>query len=199
MLSVLNFSLQSLRRAGWLCWLVTGFAIGAVAQSSPNAAAAPPLASSAAQEQPTPTEQVLYDRYIKLSVPSPWQEKRSWELGEDRSLPLYNPATEAVVFVWGFDRPLYRHGYIESLASGDRLSRRLEMDLSLWSAEASRYYAMVSGGFMMRTTAHAVTLGPSLKPGEAHYLGRTKVGRAELDVVQYVSDAKVDEAFATKY
>ena len=198
MLSALNFFLRSLRR-GWLCWLVLGFAICAVAQSSPNATAAPPLAPSAAQEQPAPAEQVLYDRYIKFSVPSPWQEKRSWELGEDRSLPLYNPATEAVVFVWGFDRPLYRHGYIESLASGDRLSRRLEMDLSLWSAEASRYYAMVSGGFMMRTSAHAVTLGPSLKPGEVHYLGRTKVGRAELDLVQYVSEAKVDETFATKY
>jgi tetratricopeptide (TPR) repeat protein len=142
---------------------------------------------------------VLYDRYIRISVPSGWEEKRSWELGDDRSLPLYNPATGAVVFVWGFDRPLYRSGYIESLASGDRLSRRLEMDLSLWSAEASRYYAMVSGGFMMKTSAHAVTVGPSLKPGEIHYLGKLKVGRAQLDVVDYVSENKVDEAFATKY
>lgn len=199
MLSALKFFLRSLHGAGCLCWLVMGLAICAVTQSSPNGPAAPALTPSAAQEQPAPAEQVLYDRYIKVSVPSQWQEKRSWELGEDRSLPLYNPATEAVVFVWGFDRPLYRHGYIESLASGDRLSRRLEMDLSLWSAEASRYYAMVSGGFMMRTTAHAVTLGPSLKPGEVHYLGRTKVGRAELDLVQYVSEAKVDETFATKY
>jgi tetratricopeptide (TPR) repeat protein len=185
---------------GWLlCWLAFAAAVCAQAQSvpgnQPSAAPAP-----VAETQPAPSDQqVLYDRYIKVTVPAEWQEKRSWELGEDRSLPLYNPNTEAVVFVWGFDRPPYRSGYIESLASGDRLSRRLEMDLSLWSAEASRYYAMVSGGFMMRSTAHAVTVGPSLRPGEVHYLGKMKVGRAELDVVEYVSDAKVDKAFANKY
>lgn len=190
--------LRSLRLSGCLCWLLLGSTILAVAQSSPDAPAAP-VQPSTAPTEPVPAERVLYDRYIELKVPPEWQEKRSWELGEDRSLPLYNSSTEAVVFVWGFDRPPYRHGYIESLASGDRLSRRLEIDLSLWSAEASRYYAMVSGGFMMRTTARAVTLGPFLKPGEVHYLGRTKVGRAELDVVQYTSAAKVDQAFANKY
>jgi len=185
---------------GWLlCWLAFGAAICAQAQSVPgNQPAAVP--APVAKAQPAPgNQQVLYDRYIRVSVPAEWQEKRSWELGEDRSLPLYNPSTEAVVFVWGFDRPPYRSGYIESLASGDRLSRRLEMDLSLWSAEASRYYAMVSGGFMMRSTAHAVTVGPSLRPGEVHYLGKLKAGRAELDVVEYISDTKVDEAFANKY
>ena len=186
-------------RSWLLCWLAFAAAICAQAQSVPgNQPAAAP--ASVAKPQPTPgNQQVLYDRYIRVSAPAEWQEKRSWELGEDRSLPLYNPNTEAVVFVWGFDRPLYRSGYIESLASGDRLSRRLEMDLSLWSAEASRYYAMVSGGFMMRSTLHAVTVGPSLRPGEVHYLGKMKAGRAELDVVEYVSDAKVDEAFATRY
>ncbi len=185
---------------GWLlCALIVAATICVQAQSSPsgeNNAAAP--ASAEAQAAPTP-QQVLYDRYIRVSLPAGWEERRSWELGDDRSLPLFNPTTEAVVFVWGFDRPLYRNGYIESLASGDRLSRRLEMDLSLWSAEASRYYAMVSGGFVMKTSAHAVTVGPSLKAGEVHYLGKVKVGRAELDLVQYISQNKVDEAFATKY
>jgi tetratricopeptide (TPR) repeat protein len=170
-----------------MCWLAMGVAIAGRAQTTPPAPAAPS------------TQQALYDRYIQVNVPAEWQEKRSWELGEDRSLPLYNPRTDGVVFVWGFDRPLYRDGYIESLAAGDRLSRRLEMDLSLWSAEASRYYAMVSGGFMMRASAHAVTVGPSLKPGEAHYLGKMKVGGAELDAVEYVSAGKVDQAFADKY
>ena len=182
-----------------LCGLLMAAAICTQAQSSPSGekdAAGP--ARPTAQAAPSP-QQVLYDRYMRISVPSGWEEKRSWELGDDRSLPLYNPTTEAVVFVWGFDRPLYRSGYIESLASGDRLSRRLEMDLSLWSAEASRYYAMVSGGFMMKTSAHAVTVGPSLRPGEVHYLGKVKVGRADLDMVEYISANKVDEAFATKY
>jgi tetratricopeptide (TPR) repeat protein len=191
-------------RSLWVgAWLVCGLVIAAPtcarAQSSPSGeknAAIP--ATAQAQAAPSP-QQALYDRYIRLNIPAGWQEKRSWELGDDRSLPLYNPATEAVVFVWGFDRPLYRNGYIESLASGDRLSRRLEMDLSLWSAEASRYYAMVSGGFMMKTSAHAVTLGPSLKPGDVHYLGKIKVGRAALDAVEYISENKVDEGFATKY
>ncbi|HSB74367.1 MAG TPA: tetratricopeptide repeat protein, partial [Terriglobales bacterium] len=41
--------------------------------------------------------------------------------------------------------------------------------------------------------------GPSLKPGEVRHLGKMKVGRAELDVVEYASQATVDEAFATKY
>ncbi len=185
---------------GWLlCALIVAATICVQAQSSPsgeNNAAAP--ASAEAQAAPTP-QQVLYDRYIRVSLPAGWEERRSWELGDDRSLPLFNPTTEAVVFVWGFDRPLYRNGYIESLASGDRLSRRLEMDLSLWSAEASRYYAMVSGGFMMKTSSHAVTVGPSLRPGEVHYLGKVKVGRADLDMVEYISANKVDEAFATKY
>jgi len=182
-----------------LCGLLIAAAIGTQAQSSSSGEKNALVATTAeAQAAPSP-QQVLYDRYIRVSIPSGWEEKRSWELGDDRSLPLYNPATEAVVFVWGFDRPLYRSGYIESLASGDRLSRRLEMDLSLWSAEASRYYAMVSGGFMMKASAHAVTLGPSLKPGEIHYLGKVKVGRAQLDLVEYISENKVDEAFATKY
>ena len=199
MLSAFRFSLRGLRRSFWLwCWLLMGAGLCALAQSLPNSQTA--ATSSATEAQPAPSAPLLlYDRYIRVNVPAEWQEKRSWELGEDRSLPLYNPSTEAVVFVWGFDRPLYRHGYIESLASGDRLSRRLEMDLSLWSAEASRYYAMVSGGFMMRTTAHAVTLGPSLKPGEVRYLGRMKAGRSELDLVEYISQTKVDEAFASKY
>jgi hypothetical protein len=190
-------------RSLWVgAWLVCGLVIAAPtcarAQSSPSSekTAAVPVIAEAQAASP---QQVLYDRYIRVTVPAGWQEKRSWELGDDRSLPLYNPATEAVVFVWGFDRPLYRSGYIESLASGDRLSRRLEMDLSLWSAEASRYYAMVSGGFMMKTSAHAVTVGPSLKAGEVHHLGKVKVGRAELNVVEYISEKKVDEAFATKY
>jgi TolA-binding protein len=192
--------LRSVWVGGWLlCSLLIAAAICTQAQSAPSGeknAVAPPTAET--QIAPNP-QQALYDRYIRVNVPAGWQEKRSWELGDDRSLPLYNPATEAVVFVWGFDRPLYRSGYIESLASGDRLSRRLEMDLSLWSAEASRYYAMVSGGFMMKTSAHAVTVGPSLKAGEVHYLGKVKVGRAELDAVEYISEKKVDEAFATKY
>ena len=193
-------SLRSVWVSGWLlCGLLIAAAICTQAQSSPigekNAAVG---TTAEAQAAPTP-QPVLYDRYIRVTVPSGWEEKRSWELGDDRSLPLYNPATQAVVFVWGFDRPLYRSGYIESLASGDRLNRRLEMDLSLWSAEASRYYAMVSGGFMMKASAHAVTLGPSLKPGEVHYLGKVKAGRAQLEVVEYISESKVDEAFATKY
>ena len=181
-----------------LCGLLIAAAICTQAQSSPSGEKDAPVPATEAQVAPSP-QQVLYDRYIRVSVPSGWEEKRSWELGDDRSLPLFNPATEAVVFVWGFDRPLYRSGYIESLASGDRLSRRLEMDLSLWSAEASRYYAMVSGGFMMKSSAHAVTVGPSLKPGEVHYLGKVKVGRAQLDVVEYISENKLDEAFAAKY
>ena len=199
MLSAFRFSSRGLRRSHWVwCGLLLGAGICALAQAVPNSQTA--ATPSATEAQPAPSaQQALYDRYIRVNVPAEWQEKRSWELGEDRSLPLYNPSTEAVVFVWGFDRPLYRHGYIESLASGDRLSRRLEMDLSLWSAEASRYYAMVSGGFMMRTTAHAVTLGPSLKPGEVRYLGRMKAGRAELDLVEYISQTKVDEPFASKY
>jgi hypothetical protein len=186
------------RLAGMLlCCLVLGVSMQARAQSATNIDAPGPASAGIAPAADAP--QVLYDRYIKVHVPADWQEKRSWELGEDRSLPLYNPSSGAVAFVWGFDRPLYRHGYIESLASGDRLSRRLEMDLSLWPAEAFRYYAMVSGGFMMRSTAHTVTVGPSLKPGEVRYLGRTKVGRADLDMVEYISDSKVDQAFAAKY
>lgn len=166
-------------------------ATAAAAQSPQNSAAD---TAAAPDVQPT-----MYDRYIAVHVPAGWVERRSWELGQDRSLPLYNPTSQAVAFVWGFDRPAYRQGYIESLASDDRLSRRLEMDLSLWPAEAARYYAMVSGGFTMRSSAHAVTIGPSLKPGTVHYLGKVKAGRAELDAVEYISDAKVDAAFATKY
>lgn len=177
--------------------LLSALAICAGAQALPQANPSSPAASAASA--PTGTPQVLYDRYIRVKLPAEWRERRSWELGDDRSLPLYNPSTEAVVFVWGFDRPLYRHGYIESLATGDRLSRRLEMDLSLWPAEASRYYAMVSGGFMMKTSGHTVTVGPTLKPGQVRYLGRSKVGRAELDVVEYISETKVDAAFAAKY
>lgn len=192
--------LPSVRVGAWLlCGLLIGTAICAQAQSSPSSEHNTAVAATAEVPAAPSTQQVLYDRYIRVSLPAGWQEKRSWELGDDRSLPLYNPTTEAVVFVWGFDRPLYRSGYLESLASGDRLSRRLEMDLSLWSAEASRYYAMVSGGFMMQTSVHAVTVGPSLQPGEVHYLGKIKVGRAELDVVEYISEKKVDEAFAGKY
>lgn len=173
-------------------WILCCLAISAGAQ--PPQKVAPAAAATTPDVQPT-----VYDRYISVHVPAGWLEKRSWELGEDRSLPLYNPATGAVAFVWGFDRPAYRQGYIESLASDGRLSRRLEMDLSMWPAEAARYYAMVSGGFTMRATAHAVTVGPSLKPGTVHYLGKVKVGRAELDAVEYISDAKVDEAFTNKY
>ena len=190
-----KFLRAGLRRSG-VCWVILGCALCA-AQSSANSPGIKPQ-PTAAEAQPA-SQQILYDRYIRVQVPAGWQEKRSWELGEDRSLPLYNPSNGAVVFVWGFDRPLYRSGYVESLASGDRLSRRLEMDLSLWSAEAARYYAMVSGGFMMKSSAHAVTLGPSLKPGEVRHLGKRKVGRAELDVVEYTSQATVDEAFARKY
>jgi Flp pilus assembly protein TadD len=182
-----------LRRLCLAGLLLGALAISAGAQSPAND---PATASTAA---PLNTPQVLYDRYVRISLPAEWRERRSWELGDDRSLPLYNPSTEAVVFVWGFDRPLYRHGYIESLATGDRLSRRLEMDLSLWPAEASRYYAMVSGGYMMKTSGHTVTVGPSLNPGQVQYLGKLKAGRAELDVVEYISDAKVDQAFAAKY
>ena len=183
-------------KRGFLLWL-TGclwccLAIAAVAQSPQNGA--PATAAAPPQAQAT-----LFDRYIAVHVPAGWIERRSWELGEDRSLPLYNPANQAVAFVWGFDRPAYRQGYIESLATDERLSRRLEMDLSLWPAEAARYYAMVSGGFTMRRSAHAVTVGPSLKPGTVHYLGKVKAGRAELDAVEYISEGKVDAAFATIY
>jgi tetratricopeptide (TPR) repeat protein len=192
MVPAYKFFPRHLGRNTWLvCLLAAGSVLCAAAQAAPASAAA---GDAAAAAQP-----VLYDRYIKINLPGGWLERRSWELGEDRSLPLYNPSTEAVVFVWGFDRPLYRHGYIESLATGDRLSRRLEMDLSLWPAEASRYYAMVSSGFMMKATAHTVTMGPSLKPGQVRYLGKIKAGRAELDLVEYISDAQVDNEFATKY
>jgi tetratricopeptide (TPR) repeat protein len=52
---------------------------------------------------------------------------------------------------------------------------------------------------MMKASAHAVTVGPALRHGEVHYLGKVKLGRAQLDLVEYVSESKVDEAFATKY
>ena len=186
-----------LRRLCLSSLLFSVLTICAGAQLQPPANPSSPAASTTPSESGTP--QVLYDRYIRVNVPAEWRERRSWELGEDRSLPLYNPATEAVLFVWGFDRPVYRHGYIESLATGDRLSRRLEMDLSVWPAEASRYYAAVSGGFMMKSRGHTVTVGPSLNPGQVHYLGRLKSGHAEVDVVEYISEAKVDQTFATKY
>src|SRR5579872_5628528 len=116
-------------RGKWLCCcLLLGSAVCALSQ------AANTQASDNNVQPPTAANQILYDRYVKVTVPEGWQERRSWELGEDRSLPLYNSSNGAVVFVWGFDRPLYRHGYIESLAAGDRLSRRLEVDLSLWPA-----------------------------------------------------------------
>src|SRR5690348_17576958 len=135
-------------RACLLCGLLIAAAIGTQAQSSSSGEKNALVATTAeAPAAPSP-QQVLYDRYIRVSIPSGWEEKRSWELGDDRSLPLYNPATESVLIVWGFDRPLYRSGYIESLASGNRLSGRMEMDLSLWSSEVLPYYDMIWGGLV---------------------------------------------------
>jgi tetratricopeptide (TPR) repeat protein len=144
-------------------------------------------------------QQILYDRYIKVQLPSGWVEKRSWELGEDRSLPLYHPRMEAVAFLWGFDRPLYRAGYIKSLATGDRLKRQLEIDLSRWPAESSRFYAMVSGGFAVRSNKYAATVGPSLRPAEVRYRGNMKIAGAEMELIEYLSQPTVDQDFAAKY
>src|SRR5206468_8440032 len=82
---------------------------------------------------------------------------------------------------------------------GDHLKRELEMDLSRWPAEASRYYSMVSGGFSVSTNQDVVTVGPSFKPAEIRYLGKLKVRGVELELVEYLSGAAVDEAFASQY
>jgi tetratricopeptide (TPR) repeat protein len=144
-------------------------------------------------------ERYIFDRYIKVQLPAGWRERRAWELGDDRSLPLYNGNLEAVSLVWGFDHPLYPKDYIRGLGSGERLKQRLEMDLSQWPAEAARYYAMVTAGFGMRSSSHTVTVGPSFKPAQIKYLGEMKFGSARVELIEYVSEGKVDEAFAHAY
>src|SRR5947209_14964413 len=70
----------------------------AVAQQTAPEPVLPPgkgaaQANEAPQHSDTPaapeTPAILYDRYIKVKLPPDWVEKRSWELGDDRSLPLY--------------------------------------------------------------------------------------------------------------
>jgi tetratricopeptide (TPR) repeat protein len=148
---------------------------------------------------PLHSQQTLYDRYVKVTVPSGWSERRSWELGDDRSIPLYNRQSESTALVWGFDRPLYAAKYIESLSAGDRLARHLEMDLSQWPAEVTRYYAMLTSGPTARQSQYAITVGPSLSPAKVNYLGPTKSGRARVELVQYVSEQQVTPEFAQQY
>lgn len=136
----------------------------------------------------------VYDRFVKVTPPADWVEKRSWELGSDRSLPFYSASSEAVVFVFGFDRPIYRTGFLEHLAKGDELKHRLEMELHNWPAEASRFYAMVSGGFAMSENRYAVTLGPTFRPAQIRYLGKTKVRSTQLELVEYRSEDEIGDA-----
>ncbi len=149
--------------------------------------------------QPARSQQIVYDRYIKVKLPADWTEKRSWELGDDRSIPLYNSSLAAVAFVWGFDIPLYHPSYVKTVAENGRLKQRIEFDLSAWPAEASRYYAMVSSGYRVRATPKVVTVGPSFKPAQVRYLGQVKIGNAQLELAEYFTDEVVSPDFAAKY
>lgn len=140
-------------------------------------------------QTPTP----VYDRFMKITPPSDWVEKRSWELGDDRSLPFYSQSSEAVAFVFGFNRPLYRTGFLGHLAQGDELKRRLEIELHGWPAEASRFYTMVSTGFSVSKESNTITVGPTFRAAQIHYLGKTKAGKAQLELVEYRSQDEIGE------
>jgi hypothetical protein len=148
---------------------------------------------------PAHAQQVLYDRYIKITLPGGWSERRVWEMGDDRSLPLYNRQLESVAFLWGFDRPFYPAKYIQSLSSGDRLQHRLEMDLSEWPAEVTRYYAMLTSGPTLRKSKLGISVGPSFRPAKVQYLGTIRAGASRLELLQYQSADEVTPEFAQQY
>jgi tetratricopeptide (TPR) repeat protein len=158
------------------------------------------LAATLIAVVPTSAQQPIYDRFIKVTPPIGWSERRAWEMGDDRSLPIYNRQIESVVFVWGFDHPLYPNNYLQFLGSGeDRLARRLEMDLSQWPPEVSRYYAMLASGPTVRTTKLGITVGPSFRPAKVKYLGNIRAGKTKVELVQYESEDEVTPKFAQEY
>jgi tetratricopeptide (TPR) repeat protein len=148
---------------------------------------------------PALSQQIVYDKFVKVTIPAGWSERRVWEMGEDRSLPLYNRQLEAAAFVFGMDHPLYPAGYIESLVKSRRLAHRLEVELNQWPAEATRYYAMITNGTTMRSTPQSVTVGPSFRPAEIQYLGTIKLHGARIELAQYTSSEEITPAFAEQY
>jgi len=144
------------------------------------------------------TPSPVYDRFMKVVPPADWVEKRPWELGDDRSLPFYSQPSEAVALIFGSNRPTYRTGFLEHLGQGDELKHRLEIELHAWPAEASRFYTMVSGGFAISKESNTVTVGPTFRPAQIHYLGKTKVGKAQLELVEYRSQDEINEAQLTQ-
>ncbi len=148
---------------------------------------------------PSYSQQIVYDRFVKVTLPEGWGERRAWEMGEDRSLPLYNRQLESAAFVFGVDHPLYPAGYIESLVRSGRLAHRLETELSQWPAEATRCYAMITTGSVVRSTRESVTVGPSFRPAEARYLGIIRQRGMRIELAQYDSAEEITPTFAEQY
>ena len=141
-------------------------------------------------------QQVVYDRYVKVTLPSGWIEKRAWEMTTNIGLPLYNRQQEAVVFINGLDNSDIDPALVKGLAEGDGLKYALDILLSGWPGEAIRFYAMVSGGFSVSRRPGAVELGPSLNAARIRYLGKVKVGAAEVELVEWLSEKTVDRNFS---
>jgi tetratricopeptide (TPR) repeat protein len=148
---------------------------------------------------PCHSQQVAYDQFVKVTLPAGWTERRVWEMGEDRSLSFYNRQLESAAFIFGFNHPLYAAGYVESLVRNGQLAHRLEVELSQWPAEATRYYAMITSGTTMLSTRQSVTVGPSFRPGQVQYLGQIKLRGARIELAQYTSAEEITPAFAEQY
>ena len=141
-------------------------------------------------------QQVVYDRYVKVTLPSGWIEKRAWEMTTNIGLPLYNRQQEAVVFINGLDNSDIDPALVKGLAEGDGLKYGLDILLSGWPGEAIRFYAMVSGGSSVSRRPGAVEVGPSLNAARIRYLGKVKVGSAEVELVEWLSEKTVDRNFS---
>src|SRR5437868_1920211 len=106
--NVLSRAVKRLATATILAAIVLSWR-AAAQQTSPEPVLPPATPTAQVNESPQQSDSaavistapVLYDRYIKVKLPPDWVEKRSWELGDDRSLPLYNANLEAVAFIWG--------------------------------------------------------------------------------------------------
>jgi hypothetical protein len=135
-------------------------------------------------------QQVVYDHFVKVTLPPGWIEKRAWEETSKQALPFYSARLEGVAFVHGWEKPDPKSApeEVKGLGEGGTLTEVLGTFLKNWPGEASRFHAVVSGGPAGFT-----------RSGQARYLGRVKVGPAELELAEWLSNDAVDGKFATQF
>ena len=163
----------------------------------PNLLASPRAASQEPRGAP-PASAALYDGGMKVTPPPEWTVKRAWDVispgTTTRDLPLYRSDLMAVAYVGGREKA-YPAGELKE----EGVVEGLSVLTFYWPSEAGRFYPALGEVSSSEPKSGTLVIGESYKPGSQNYLGQLRFGKAEVELVEWLSSATLGSRFTEEH